>query len=613
MAFQLRIARGHQEGRSYLIGQKTLRVGSGVGNDVVLSDAGVSQMHLQIVEREGRYFVIDLKSSNGTWLNGEPLEQERELKTGDALAVGAALLSFVQVDGEGAKARPLVPVETNHETRPERVGKPNPPRPFADDDATAPLAEPLRAPPAAKGADQDPTAPDGQPLGARLGPDTTAPNDAEAVAASASLDRLLGLGPEPSGGSLSPLPLGASDLAEPSINRLLGVELEAPREDPSHGSLPPLEISRSELNAFRTQELKPEFSEPSARPLSAGSDPSLSAASLSEPSGISGVSSLSGGESTRDERPTRFTDALAPRAPRRGLLARVLELPAGVRTVFAALAGLLVVLAGAQVYRLVRGPAEPSLPPEPDQLTKEPIALSFGLGPGVDYERADQKELYFDVPVSPPSAVLLHYEASEVEKGEVAILVNNADLGFVPPDLGVSDRQLETLVPPELLKRGARNVVTFDNVKNPPGRESWRVAHLSYELWPLSPLEAGEAVKHAEELVDRGNRLYTNQKAAPGNLFLAWKAYREAWLTLVGVNVPAVKTLSPVAKAKEDEVGQQLDRECARLLLEAKKAMEQKQPEEARRALDSVGERFPGEEHRCRSLANERRDEYLLR
>jgi pSer/pThr/pTyr-binding forkhead associated (FHA) protein len=575
LPFQLRVARGHSEGRSYLCAQSSVRVGAAEGCDVVLSDAGVSATHLQIVERGGRYFVTDLASANGTWVNGEPVQAERELKTGDAVALGSALLSFVLVD-EKHKATPKVPVETRDDTRPEPLkrqelptdlkGQPSDvistdrvkPRIFKDDDATAPVAEPLgrRAPII----EQETTAPEALPLGA-LG------------------DRQV---PRPQ------LPLG--ELSNPSINSLLYDHAGVQREEPSHGSLPPLEISRSELLALRGDD-----SQPSGR--------SLSVTPVNDP-----------GESTADERPHRHhhTDALVPRTNARPLRLMLEDLPGWAKTGGAAVLGLFVVLLGAVLFRLARGPVEPALPPEPDELSQEPINFSFGLGPGVDFEQPDQRTFTFLVPLSPPTLALIHYEAQDVDGKEVAILVNNADLGFVPAD-GVAGRQVELVVGPETLQGGQKNAITFDNLRNPPGRESWRVSRLAVTLQRLSPLEPAAAIADAGRRVEAGNGLYKDQRLAPDNLFKAYVAYRGAWLTLVGNDSGAAKALLKVAKAKADEVGLQLDKECARLIAAAKQQMDEKNPQQARVSLNQIEAEFSSDEHRCRALAAERREEYLLK
>jgi hypothetical protein len=317
-------------------------------------------------------------------------------------------------------------------------------------------------------------------------------------------------------------------------------------------------------------------------------------------------------EKTADERPHRYTDALVPQVRRRGLTLLLEDLPGWAKMTAAAVLGLLVVLAGAAIVRAVRSPGEPALAAEPTELTAETLDVSFGLGPGVVYEQADQKTFEFDLPASPPSMVLVHYEAQDIDAKEVAIMVNNADLGFVPAD-SVAGRQLELLVPPDQLKAGQKNSITFDNLRNPPGRDNWRVSRLSLEARHLSPLIDNEAVGAAQKKIDEGNALYTQQKAAKDNLLKAWVAYREAYLTLVGNGTSQAKALLPVAKAKSDEVGLQLDKECGRLLAAAKKQMDDKEPQEANASLAKIDEEFTSDEHRCRGLAAEKRDEYLLK
>ena len=54
---------------------------------ILLSDASVSRIHARFVEQEGRTALIDLNSTNGTFINGVRLEQEEvaSLEDGDEL------------------------------------------------------------------------------------------------------------------------------------------------------------------------------------------------------------------------------------------------------------------------------------------------------------------------------------------------------------------------------------------------------------------------------------------------------------------------------------------------------------------------------------------------
>jgi ABC-type multidrug transport system ATPase subunit/pSer/pThr/pTyr-binding forkhead associated (FHA) protein len=72
-----------------VFGENTLiQIGRDTSNDVVLSSPSVSRFHAQ-VERVGqRYRVEDLRSSNGTFVNGERIEGSLWLKPEDSIRIG---------------------------------------------------------------------------------------------------------------------------------------------------------------------------------------------------------------------------------------------------------------------------------------------------------------------------------------------------------------------------------------------------------------------------------------------------------------------------------------------------------------------------------------------
>jgi len=74
--------------RSVAIGDGRTVVGRDPGADVQIDDEAVSWNHLEIESRGGALMATDLDSSNGTLLNGEPLDRPRRLRDGDTLMVG---------------------------------------------------------------------------------------------------------------------------------------------------------------------------------------------------------------------------------------------------------------------------------------------------------------------------------------------------------------------------------------------------------------------------------------------------------------------------------------------------------------------------------------------
>lgn len=82
--------------RSIIIG----RGGTDEQCDVVLFDRQVSRQHAEIFMDQGRYFLRDLHSKNGTYLNGEPVREALELQDNDEIQI--ALLERFRFVGADA-------------------------------------------------------------------------------------------------------------------------------------------------------------------------------------------------------------------------------------------------------------------------------------------------------------------------------------------------------------------------------------------------------------------------------------------------------------------------------------------------------------------------------
>ncbi len=77
----LEITRGLEEGRLYPLDKDLIRIGAvdrngAQKNDIVLQDIehAISRFHCEVARKNGQLYVTDLKSSNGTRLNGETLQ-----------------------------------------------------------------------------------------------------------------------------------------------------------------------------------------------------------------------------------------------------------------------------------------------------------------------------------------------------------------------------------------------------------------------------------------------------------------------------------------------------------------------------------------------------------
>ena len=65
-----------------------MTLGRDLANDVVIADSEVSRTHARISWRNEEHSVRDLKSTNGTWINGRPVLAATKLALGDMLTLG---------------------------------------------------------------------------------------------------------------------------------------------------------------------------------------------------------------------------------------------------------------------------------------------------------------------------------------------------------------------------------------------------------------------------------------------------------------------------------------------------------------------------------------------
>lgn len=139
-----------RDGRTFTVsceGQNELTIGRVMGNDVVLADQHVSRRHSRVVLRDGKHIIVDLKSSNGTFVNGKRVSSPQVLKDNDKIYIGDfTLLLTATLDGALAPGTmpPWMRAVDAEQTvlLGERTRAPAPPLtpPSADDDEVTPAA-----------------------------------------------------------------------------------------------------------------------------------------------------------------------------------------------------------------------------------------------------------------------------------------------------------------------------------------------------------------------------------------------------------------------------------------------------------------------------------------
>lgn len=90
----LEVARGPFAGRVFRIERPVCAIGRGEHNDVRLNDASVSSSHATLLLKRGTWYVVDLQSANGTYVDGYRVATERALSDGGSLRVGDIVMKF---------------------------------------------------------------------------------------------------------------------------------------------------------------------------------------------------------------------------------------------------------------------------------------------------------------------------------------------------------------------------------------------------------------------------------------------------------------------------------------------------------------------------------------
>ena len=91
---KLVIFRGQAVENETRLAGRPVRLGRDSKNDIVLDDKSVSRFHAEIRPEGDKYFIVDLKSRNGVWVNGQQAKGKTALALGAPVTLGAFELTI---------------------------------------------------------------------------------------------------------------------------------------------------------------------------------------------------------------------------------------------------------------------------------------------------------------------------------------------------------------------------------------------------------------------------------------------------------------------------------------------------------------------------------------
>jgi diguanylate cyclase (GGDEF)-like protein len=112
----LTMLEGEEASRTWLLGEKAIVIGRDLVCDIALADAKSSRKHARVqwmnvaeADAPPEVWIEDLGSTNGTWVNGQRLEEPVRLYERDKVLIGSSLFGYsLKIDEELEAQRRLV-------------------------------------------------------------------------------------------------------------------------------------------------------------------------------------------------------------------------------------------------------------------------------------------------------------------------------------------------------------------------------------------------------------------------------------------------------------------------------------------------------------------------
>lgn len=104
--------------------QDKVSIGRSLDNQIVIQEPTISRKHAKVIREGDKYYVVDLDSTCGTYINGKKISK-RVLNSGDSIMLAGTPMVFVENAPEmnkraTARTGPLFPPGPDNEpTKPE--------------------------------------------------------------------------------------------------------------------------------------------------------------------------------------------------------------------------------------------------------------------------------------------------------------------------------------------------------------------------------------------------------------------------------------------------------------------------------------------------------------
>src|SRR5947208_2477793 len=127
---------GALKGQRLIVKTPVVNIGRADYNDIVLPDESVSTSHAKLQRREGVWVLVDLESTNGTFIDGDQIKGEAPLAPGATVRFGEIALVFEPTDdgesiAKGGGTRVMEVLTMSPQPPKPAVAKPAAPKPAA--------------------------------------------------------------------------------------------------------------------------------------------------------------------------------------------------------------------------------------------------------------------------------------------------------------------------------------------------------------------------------------------------------------------------------------------------------------------------------------------------